>query len=147
MPLSFYRSTFFGFFILYAVFSGITAFHNGAEGFDGYSFLGQTWRVTDPAHENHFYEPARPRTFVLVMSVVDKIGQTLLHRHPTINEYHVVTWILVLSTILLWVWALKPLLNESIALLTGVLLLFHYLYFLHTAFVLADVLSSTLGLS
>ncbi len=144
MSTSFYRNTFFGFFALYAVFAGFTAYYNGAEGFDGYSFLGQTWRVTDSAHAKHFYEPARPRTFVGVMAAVDSVAQLLLHRHPTINEYHLVTCFIVLATMLLWVWALRRLFSEAVAYTTGTLLLFHYLYFTHAAFVLADVLASAL---
>lgn len=136
--------TFYGFFLFYAAFAGYTAYQNGAEGFDGYSFLGQTWRVTDSAHAKHFYEPARPRTFVGVMAVIDGAALQLSGQHLTTNEYHLVTCLIVLTTMLLWVWALKGIFSSAVAYTTGTFLLFHYLYFIHTAFVLADVLASTL---
>lgn len=130
--------------VVYAVLIVVLAHRNGAEGFDGYSFLGQAWRLTDGNYQNHFYDPARPRAFVALLAGFDSIARVFLGRVPQLQEYHLFTAGLVLATIVAWVWALTPLFSASAAYLVGILMMAHYLHLVHATFVLADVMSSLL---
>jgi hypothetical protein len=115
---------------------------------DGYAFLTQSRRLTDPAFAISAYEWVRPRGLVLFLSFFESLAKLLTGYFPDVRAYHLLMTSVSVFTLAAWVQVGKRWFGAAVGYLTGILLALDSLFFSFSMAILSDVLTAGLwGLS